>query len=115
MREVERGPQIVDERVERVERVERIRNPPPPPRSSENVEERVVSPRRVPGDTEVEVVYDEEEEVEEVRSPPRRRDSDRRRVRRSSGYRSVDPNLYAGGNYPQHHIPRRRDSFSDWS
>ena len=67
--------------------------------------------RRVPGDDEVVVV----EEQSDLQSPPRRRDSERRRSRRSSGYRSVDPNLYAGGNYPQHPIPRRRDSLSDRS
>jgi hypothetical protein len=113
VREVTRSPR--PSRIIVEERGERIRDPPPPPRPSEIiVEERreiVRSPeRRVPGDDVVEVI----EEQSDLQSPPRRRDSERRRSRRNS-YRSVDPNLYAGGNYPQHPISRRRDSFSDRS
>jgi len=119
---------IVEERTERVR--EAAPPPPPPPagfprpgsviveerRESFRDEERRESfrdeDRRVDGDNIVEVT----EERSDVLSPPRRRDSDRRRsVRRSSGYRSVDPNAYAGGNYPQRHIGRRDDDFSERS
>ncbi|KAL1633371.1 hypothetical protein SLS56_003007 [Neofusicoccum ribis] len=77
--------------------------PPPPPQPrprsrSVLVEERVTTERerRVDGDDIVEVI--------EEHSPPRRH----RSRRESGGYRSVDPDLYAGGNYPQHHISRDR-------
>jgi hypothetical protein len=116
VRQVSRSPRpsrtIVEERI--------VRDAPPPPRPSEIiVEERretVREPeRRVEGDDIVEVI-EEHSDMRSPVSPPRvsRRESDRRRSRRSGGYRSVDPNLYAGGNYPQHPI-RRRDSFSDRS
>ena len=49
--------------------------------------------RRVDGDDVVEVI--------EEHTPPRRK-----KGHRSSGYRSVDPNAYAGGGYPQHSIRR---------
>ena len=51
------------------------------------------SGRRVDGDDIVEVI--------EEHTPPRRK-----KGHRSSGYRSVDPNAYAGGGYPQHSIRR---------
>lgn len=117
VRQVSRSPRpsrvIVDERI--------VRDAPPPPRPSSFVEERIVREtvrepeRRVEGDDIVEVT-EEHSDIRSPVSPPRvsRRESDRRRSRRSSGYRSVDPNQYAGGNYPQHPI-RRRDSFSDRS
>ena len=44
-------------------------------------------------------------EVIEEHTPPRRK-----KGHRSSGYRSVDPNAYAGGNYPQHSVGSRRYS-----
>lgn len=103
IREVSRSPRphqhiVVEER--------RTSMPPPPPpqprpRSrSVLVEERVTTERerRVDGDDIVEV-------IEEHSPPPRRHRSSRRE---SGGYRSVDPDLYAGGNYPQHHISRGR-------
>ena len=102
VREVTRSPRPTRVIVEE----ERIVREPPPRPSEIIVEEE----HRVPGDDVVEVI----EEHSDLPSPPRRRDSDRRR-RRSSVYRLVDPNLYAGGNYPQHSIPKRRDSFSDRS
>lgn len=113
VREVSRSPR--PSRIIVEERAERIRDPPPPPRPSEIIVEEhtniMRSPeRRVPGDDVVEVI----EEHSDLQSPPRRRDNERRRSRRSSGYRSVDPNLYAGGNYPHHPIPKK-DSFSDRS
>lgn len=40
-------------------------------------------------------------EVIEEHTPPRRK-----KGHRSSGYRSVDPNAFAGGGYPQHSIRR---------
>ena len=118
VRQVSRSPSrpgrtIVDERIERV----RERSiPPPPPRSVSIVGERreiIREERRVDGDNMVEV---SEERSDILSPPPRRRDSDRRRsVRRSSGYRSVDPNQYAGGNYPQRPISKRDDSWSERS
>lgn len=69
---------------------------PPAPRSV-ILEERVG--RRVDGDDIVEVI----EEHSDI-GPPRRQ----HRARRSSGYRSVDPELYAGGDYPQHKVYHER-------
>jgi len=87
---------IVEERRETV-------RPPRPPSVVIDIDERIVEERRgsrgpppirrVDGDDIVEVI----EEGSSINSPPRR---DRRR-RRSSGYRQVDPELYAGGDYPQ--------------
>jgi hypothetical protein len=85
---------------------------PPPPRpisvDERIVEERIVEERRpsrrVDGDDIVEVIEEEGSSIIEV-EPPRR---DRRR--RSSGYRSVDPNQYGGGDYPQRPIRTRRPS-----
>lgn len=99
IREVSRSPRprqhiVVEER--------RTSMPPPPPpqprpRSrSVLVEERVTTERRVDGDDVVEVI--------EEHSPPRRH----RSRRESGGYRSVDPESYAGGDYPQRHISRGR-------
>ncbi|KAF2835169.1 hypothetical protein M501DRAFT_999473 [Patellaria atrata CBS 101060] len=88
MREVSGSPRrsrvLVEER--------RTSRPPPRPRSI-IVDER----RRVDGDDIVEVI----EEHSDISGPPRRGS------RRGSGsYRSVDPNLYAGGNYPAHEVRR---------
>jgi hypothetical protein len=55
--------------------------------------------RRVDGDDIVEVI----EEGSSIGDMPPRRDS---RRRRSSGYRSVDPNLFAGGDYSQVRVER---------
>ena len=49
--------------------------------------------RRVEGGDVVEVI--------EEHTPPRRK-----KGHRSSGYRSVDPNAYAGGDFPQHSVRR---------
>ncbi|EON65499.1 hypothetical protein W97_04737 [Coniosporium apollinis CBS 100218] len=70
---------------------------PPMPRQV-IVEERMERERRVSGDDIVEVI----EEHSDV-GPPRRKHN-----RRSGGggYRSVDPDRYAGGNYPQHEVRR---------
>ncbi|KAJ9648890.1 hypothetical protein H2199_000803 [Coniosporium tulheliwenetii] len=70
---------------------------PPMPRQVV-VEERIERERRVSGDDIVEVI----EEHSDV-GPPRRKHN-----RRSGGggYRSVDPDRYAGGNYPQHEVRR---------
>lgn len=83
-------------RPERVIRQERIvrdssRAPPAMPRSSFIVDDR--AERRVEGDDVVEVI----EEHSSVGVP-------RRKSRRSGGYRSVEPELYAGGDYPQRHV-----------
>ena len=101
-------------RRERVIRQERIvRDVPPPRMDSSRVRESVIveesrgPERRVDGDDIVEVI----EEHSSVGAPPPRRKS-----RRSSGYRSVDPDpvtggsrtidpdLFAGGDYPQHRV-----------
>lgn len=76
------------------------------------VEERRVSRgpspmRRVDGDDIVEVI-EEGSSIVDVQSPPPRRD---RRRRNSGGYRSVDPNQYAGGDYPQRSVRGRRDDY----
>lgn len=96
MRSVTRSPR--PERVIRQERIIRETSRGPPqtmPRSSFVVEER--GERRVDGDDVVEVI----EEHSDV--APRRKD----RRRSSGGYRSVDPDLYAGGNYPQYPVHSR--------
>jgi hypothetical protein len=73
-----RAPSIVSERI--VDSRRGSRGPPPI--------------RRVDGDDIVEVF----EEGSSIGDMPPRRDN---RRRRSSGYRSVDPHKYAGGDYPQ--------------
>lgn len=78
-----RSERIVDERI--VEESRRGSRPPPI--------------RRVDGDDIVEVIEDESSIGD---APPRR---DRRR-RESGGYRSVDPNRFAGGDYPQRKVAR---------
>lgn len=92
MRSVSRSPR--QERIIRQERIVRdtSRAPPPPqvPRNTFIVDDR--QERRVEGDDVVEVI----EEHSSV--------APRRKNRKSSGYRSVDPNLYAGGNYPQRSV-----------
>lgn len=77
------------ERVIRQERTVRETSRVPPPRRPGEfiVEER--TERRVDGDDIVEVI----EEQSSV--------APKRKTKRSSGYRSVDPALYAGGNYPR--------------
>lgn len=91
MRSVSRG-----SRPERVIRQERIvrdgsRAPPAMPRSSFVVDDRPPMERRVDGDDMVEV-------IEEHSSVGPKRKS---RKASGGGYRSVAPELYAGGNYPQ--------------
>lgn len=88
------------ERVVRQERIVRDRSIPPPRETSrlrETVimDEHIRPERRVDGDDIVEVI----EEHSSVGVPP-----PRRKTRRSSGYRSVDPDIYAGGDYPQHRV-----------
>jgi hypothetical protein len=92
------------------ERTTIIPGPPPPrPMSVDEriVEERIVEERRpmrrVDGDDIVEVI-EEGSSIVDI-EPPRR---DRRR--RSSGYRSVDPNQFGGGDFPQRPIRTRRPS-----
>ena len=79
------------ERVIRQERIIReVSRPPPVARPGYVIpEERSYVERRVEGDDIVEVI----EEGSSI--------APRRKSRRGSGYRSVDPSLYAGGNYPQ--------------
>ena len=64
-------------------------------RESTYIEERERE-RRVEGDDVVEVI---EEHSESTDHPKRKK---------SSGYRPVDPNAYAGGNYEQREVDRRR-------
>jgi hypothetical protein len=115
VRQVVRSRSPRAQRITVEERTTIIPGPPPPrPRSVDEriVEERIVEERResrgppirrVDGDDVVEVI-EEGSSIVDI-EPPRR---DRRR--RSSGYRSVDPNLYAGGDYPQRPMKGRRPS-----
>lgn len=84
-RDSRRPPSIVSERIVMDSR-RGSRGPPPI--------------RRVDGDDIVEVI----EEGSSIADMPPRRD----RRRRSSGYRSVDPNKFAGGDYQQIRIKRSR-------
>ncbi|KAL9092208.1 MAG: hypothetical protein Q9159_000967 [Coniocarpon cinnabarinum] len=93
--------------VEERRRTERSRPPPPPAPVEEEREvetERhdveVEEERRVSGDDVVEVI---EEQSDITPEPPRRK---------KSGYRTVDPNAYGGGNFPQREVDddRRRSS-----
>ena len=86
----------------------RARQPsvPPPVTVSESREHESVfeetRERRVEGDDVVEVI----EEHSELSSEPKRKS-------KRSGYRTVDPNAYAGGDYPQRSVyddGRRRSS-----
>ncbi|KAK8152544.1 hypothetical protein BKA80DRAFT_314264 [Phyllosticta citrichinensis] len=94
IREISRSP-----RRQRIVVEERRSSVPPAPRPRSRsvvVEERVMErERRVDGDDIVEV-------IEETSPAPGRRVST---SRRNSGYRSVDPDRYAGGNYPQRPVP----------
>lgn len=84
----------------------RSRSPPPPRRERERETRRetvVVEERRAPPP----VVIEREEDIVEVieeHSPPRRVRSSRDR---NSGYRPVDPDMYAGGNRPVRKVSRR--------
>lgn len=94
-------------RTERVivqeERVRQGNGPPPPPpepvveRERVVVEERTTTERRVPGDDMVEVI---EEESSVSSAPPARK----KESKRNSGFRTVDPTAYGGGNYPQREV-----------
>lgn len=84
----------------------RSRSPPPPRREREREVRRetiVVEERRVPPPVVVEREDDIVEVIEE-HSPPRRVRSSRDR---NSGYRPVDPDMYAGGNRPVRKVSRR--------
>ena len=88
--------------VEETVRRERSRAPPEPPepepmpispeREREIHEVEVEEERRVDGDDVVEVI---EEQSDITPEPPRRK---------KSGYRTVDPELYGGGNYEQREV-----------
>ncbi|KAK4548827.1 hypothetical protein LTR36_008600 [Oleoguttula mirabilis] len=89
------------ERVIRQERIVRDINPPRAPsriRETVIVDDLPLPERRVDGDDIVEVI---EEHSSIGGAPPPRRKS-----RRESGYRSVNPDLFAGGDYPQHAVRR---------
>jgi hypothetical protein len=88
-RESRRPPSIVSERIVMDSR-RGSRGPPPI--------------RRVDGDDIVEVI----EEGSSIGDAPPRRD----RRRRSSGYRSVDPHRFAGGDYPRIVVEKRGSSTS---
>lgn len=104
-------------RTERIVVQERTQSRAPPPRStSRDVHESISininedrrsrqNERRVAGDDVVEVV--EENTTVSSESTPDPKPS--RREARRSGVRHVDPNAYAGGNYPRHEISRERD------
>jgi hypothetical protein len=89
-------------RRERVVRQERIVRDIPAPREPSRMRETIIVDgpppveRRVEGDDIVEVI--EEHSSISGAPPPRRKSGGRR----SSGYRSVDPNSFAGGDYPFH-------------
>jgi hypothetical protein len=92
-----------------VEERRRVVSPAPPPvttRETIIVEER--REPRVPGDDIVEVLEGSSVSGSVARShPPPRHESRRSSGRRvSGGYRSVDPNLFGGGDYPQHRVRR---------
>ncbi|TKA63817.1 hypothetical protein B0A49_10930 [Cryomyces minteri] len=96
-REISRSPRrervIVEERIREVNRA-----PPPMMSMPPRARSIVVEDRRVSGDDIVEVI----EEHSDI--------APRRKSRRSSGYRSVDPDLYAGGAYPQREVYGGRGS-----
>lgn len=91
--------------------------PPPPmsPRSDHqgsididiNIDRRsrAQSERRVEGDNVVEVIEEESATASESVSTP---DPQPKRKSRTSGVRHVDPNQYAGGNYPRYDISPAR-------
>ncbi|KAK5124399.1 hypothetical protein LTR85_001616 [Meristemomyces frigidus] len=86
------------ERVIRQERIVRDINPPRAPsriRETVIVDDLPLPERRVDGDDIVEVIEEHSD------APPPRRKS-----KRASGYRSVDADLFAGGDYPQHPVRR---------
>ncbi|KAI9654026.1 MAG: hypothetical protein M1831_005543 [Alyxoria varia] len=94
--------------VEETRRTERSQPPPPvpPPMSPEMHRERESTyleetERRVAGDDVVEVI----EEHSSVSAPSAPSEPPKRK---KSGYRTVDPNAYAGGNYPQQDVSRER-------
>lgn len=95
---------VVDETTRTTTRREHSRAPsrPAPPASDFEREEvfEEADERRVEGDDVVEVEEDESTQAS-VLSPPRRQKS-------KSGYRTVDPSEYAGGNYPRHEVDRER-------
>jgi len=76
---------------------------PPPPRRETRRETIHVEERRAPPPVVVEREDDIVEVIEE-HSPPRRVRSNRDR---NSGYRPVDPDVYAGGNRPMRKVSRR--------
>lgn len=84
-----------------------VSRPPPPPEPESEPEPMPPSPRmerRVEGDDVVEVI-EEESELSSQRPPSE--------PRRPSGYRTVDPDAYAGGNYARRSVygsDRRRSS-----
>ncbi|TKA30409.1 hypothetical protein B0A50_02636 [Salinomyces thailandicus] len=88
---------------DRVIRQERIIRDVNPPREPSRLRETVIADdpprpeRRVEGDDIVEVI----EEHSSIAAPPRRGKS-----KRNSGYRSVDPGLFAGGSDVQHSVRR---------
>lgn len=97
---VSRSP-VRRERVIRQERIVRDVNPPRQPsriRETVIVDDLPLPERRVDGDDIVEVI---EEHSSLGSAPP-----PRRKTRRASGYRLVDPNLLAGGDYLQHAVRR---------
>jgi FtsZ-interacting cell division protein ZipA len=95
---------VVEERIPVVESVRRVVSPSrdgsivEKPRSRRKSRSRSRSRAR---EEEV-IVYDDEST--EFSSLPEPRRSDRRR---SSGYRAVDPDRYAGGDYPRRSVSRR--------
>ncbi|KAI9661256.1 MAG: hypothetical protein M1821_009583 [Bathelium mastoideum] len=111
VREVSRSPR--PERVVVEERERIVREPAPPPvvvRETVRAPPVIVSEerheeRRVEGDDIIEVMEEQSDITPEPQ--PRRKSSANRR---SSGYRSVDPNQYGGGEYNQRDVYSRRGS-----
>ncbi|KAI9788424.1 MAG: hypothetical protein M1835_002278 [Candelina submexicana] len=88
-------PQVVQERII----IDDRRAPPPPQPPPPVVQERIIIDEREPDEEIVEVI--------EENSPPRRGHSHRNRTS-SGGYRTVDPDAYAGGNRPLRKVSGRR-------
>jgi len=108
-----RRTQIIEERVveERFPAMSEVRmskgpspSPPPPPPPPVGFREEIIvenpRPERHGRDEEVVVIVDGTDYSSDI--PPRRKSK-----RRSSGYRPVDPDRYAGGDYPRRPVGRR--------
>lgn len=103
-----RGSSRRTSRTETVE-VRRERPPPPPVERVERVERVIVEERRPVATVLSDSVGSEDEVVViEEHSPPRRASSSKKvKEVRESGYRTVDPLAYGGGDRPLRDVERR--------